>query len=131
MSSSVELRTPFLDYELVEFMSSLSNKSRFGENNKFTKKILRNYCKGLIPESILNRKKQGFSIPIYSWLEDKDFNKKLFKSLKRGNIEKFFNLDEISNIFKRSLSGNFIAQQQSWNLYILEKWLEEWKKNYI
>lgn len=131
MSSSVELRTPFLDYELVEFMSSLSNKSRFGENNKFTKKILRNYCKGLIPKSILNRKKQGFSIPIYGWLEDNDFNKELFKSLKRGNIEKFFNLDEISNIFKRSLSGNFIAQQQSWNLYILEKWLEVWKKNYI
>ena len=131
MSSSVELRTPFLDCELVKFMSNLSYKSRFGEKNLYTKKILRNYCKDLIPESILNRKKQGFTIPIYSWLEDENFNKKLFKSLKRGNLENFFHLDEISNIFKKSLSGNFIAQQQSWNLYILERWLEVWKKNYI
>ena len=131
MSSSVELRAPFLDYKLIEFMSSLSNKSRFGEKNIFTKKILRNYCKDLIPESILNRKKQGFSIPIYNWLEDENFNKKLFNSLKGGNLQEFFNLDEISNIFKKSLSGNFIAQQQSWNLYVLERWLVVWKKNYI
>ena len=66
MATSLETRAPFLDGDLMELAFSMPGhlKIRNGER----KWILKQAMKGVLPDSILNRKKEGFSIPIKHWL---------------------------------------------------------------
>jgi asparagine synthase (glutamine-hydrolysing) len=68
MSVSLEGRDPFLDHRIVEFALRLPMefKYRDGQPKYLLKKILARY----LPEHLFNRPKQGFAIPIYSWLHD-------------------------------------------------------------
>ena len=74
MASSIESRCPLLDYRIVEFIMSLPSSYKIDE--KFTKKILRDSTRGIVPEEILQRTdKQGFHAPNDKWVEyiDKSF----------------------------------------------------------
>ena len=65
MAHSLEVRTPFLDYEFVEWASSLpaSVKLKGGEGKHVLKEALR----PLLPEEVLFRKKMGFAVPLDVW----------------------------------------------------------------
>lgn len=66
MAHGVECRMPFMDYRLVEFVFSLPNSSRVGGG--YTKRVLREAVKGVVPESIRSRRtKIGFNAPIVDW----------------------------------------------------------------
>lgn len=69
MATSVEARVPFLDHKLVEFAMSIPSalKYRGGE----TKYILKRALKGIIPDRVLQRPKQGFGVPINEWMLDR------------------------------------------------------------
>lgn len=61
MAASLEVRVPLLDHEWVELAASLPTELRFN------KAILREAMTGILPESILHRKKKGFSVPLLDW----------------------------------------------------------------
>jgi len=65
MGVSLEGRVPFLDHKFVELAMSIpeSVKLRNGE----LKHILKRSVRGLIPDELIDRKKQGFGLPIYEW----------------------------------------------------------------
>lgn len=67
MAHSLEVRFPFLDHTLLEF--ALTNPSSMnivdGHNGK---SILKEALRGLVPEDVMFRKKQGFSLPYTDWL---------------------------------------------------------------
>jgi asparagine synthase (glutamine-hydrolysing) len=66
MTSGVECRMPFMDYRLVEFVFSLPLDSLIGHG--FTKRILRESMRGLMPERVrTNRRKTGFNAPFAAW----------------------------------------------------------------
>jgi asparagine synthase (glutamine-hydrolysing) len=66
MRNSIEIRMPFLDYRIVRYVFSLPMQSKLGGG--FTKRILREAMKGILPEPIRNRKlKTGFNAPLQSW----------------------------------------------------------------
>ncbi len=65
MSTSIESRVPFLDHELVEFAARLPERLKL--SGFTTKRILREAMRGLLPESILTRKKMGFPVPFGVW----------------------------------------------------------------
>ncbi len=66
-ASSIETRLPFLDYRLVEKIGTLPLDTKL--NNGWTKFILRNSLKGILPEKIrLRKSKLGFSTPQDSWM---------------------------------------------------------------
>ena len=65
MSTSIESRVPFLDHVLVEFASRLPERLKL--SGFTTKRILREATRGLLPESILTRKKMGFPVPFGIW----------------------------------------------------------------
>jgi asparagine synthase (glutamine-hydrolysing) len=65
MSTSIESRVPFLDHELVEFAARLPERLKL--SGFTTKRILREAVRGLLPESILTRKKMGFPVPFAVW----------------------------------------------------------------
>jgi asparagine synthase (glutamine-hydrolysing) len=69
MGVSLEGRVPFLDHKFVELAMSIPTavKSRGGE----LKHILKRAVRGLIPDEIIDRKKQGFGVPVSEWFTDK------------------------------------------------------------
>jgi asparagine synthase (glutamine-hydrolysing) len=73
MGVGLEGRVPFLDYKFVEY--SMSIPSKLKTKRGVLKYILKKAVRGVIPDNIINRKKQGFSVPVYEWFFDKLGNK--------------------------------------------------------
>jgi asparagine synthase (glutamine-hydrolysing) len=69
MGVSLEARVPFLDHKLVELGMSIPEavKTRHGE----LKHILKMGVRGLIPDELIDRKKQGFGVPVFEWFLDR------------------------------------------------------------
>jgi len=65
MGNSLEVRTPFLDYELVNFVFSLP--SRFKIDSKIRKRILQDSFREVLPAELYNRPKKGFEVPLLKW----------------------------------------------------------------
>jgi asparagine synthase (glutamine-hydrolysing) len=66
MANSLELRSPFLDYRLVEFAASLPiNLKLRGTTKKY---LLKKMLAGRLPAKMIDRKKRGFNAPIAFWL---------------------------------------------------------------
>ncbi len=66
MWHSLEVRVPFLDHKLVEFVATIPSQLKLNGWEK--KHILIKSLEGILPDSILRRRKQGFSIPLGAWL---------------------------------------------------------------
>lgn len=69
MGVSLEGRVPFLDHKLVEFAMGIPEALK--TKNGTLKYILKRAVRGLIPDEIVDRKKQGFGVPIYEWFFDR------------------------------------------------------------
>ena len=66
MANSLEIRVPFLDTVLVDYVLSIGQKLKFGE---FNKQILVDVSKDILPKEIFDRKKMGFVLPLEKWLK--------------------------------------------------------------
>lgn len=69
MGVSLEGRVPFLDYKFVEY--ALSIPSKLKTKNGQLKYMLKRAVRGVIPDKMIDRKKQGFGVPVYEWFFDK------------------------------------------------------------
>ena len=68
MTASVEVRMPFMDYRIVTFLMSIPWQSKM--RNGYTKSILRDALKDIMPKEIVERKsKIGFSAPLNNWIQ--------------------------------------------------------------
>lgn len=68
MATGLEARVPFLDHKLIEKLIDIPKKIKF--KDKKLKIILKDCIKSLLPASIINRKKQGFGLPLKEWFSD-------------------------------------------------------------
>ncbi|MFZ2202396.1 MAG: asparagine synthase (glutamine-hydrolyzing) [Microgenomates group bacterium] len=66
MANSVELRSPFLDYKLTELI--LGSRQAINAYNKPEKYWLKKAMKGILPDEVMRRKKQGFTPPVSIWI---------------------------------------------------------------
>jgi asparagine synthase (glutamine-hydrolysing) len=97
MATSLEVRVPFLDYELVELCARIPASMKF--KNLTTKYILRKTLKkyNFLPENIIYRGKQGYSIPVKNWL--------------RGELRGYMvDLFKKSPVIRENISGNYLDQ---------------------
>lgn len=115
MANSLEVRAPFLDVDLVEFVLNLPWQLRFKKGN--SKYCLRQACSYLWPDAIQNRLKQGFNSPINFWLERADV-----KSLIDRVIDSSSPLNHL--LPKVSEEFNLLDFQDKWNILCLGLWLE-------
>lgn len=69
MGVSLEGRVPFLDKEFVRM--ALSIPTRVKTKGQCSKYILKKAVRGLIPDQLIDRKKQGFGVPVYEWMFDR------------------------------------------------------------
>jgi asparagine synthase (glutamine-hydrolysing) len=65
MGVSLEARVPFLDHKFVELVMGIPSAMK--TKNSTLKYVLKNAVRGLIPDAIIDRKKQGFGVPVYEW----------------------------------------------------------------
>lgn len=69
MGVSLEGRVPFLDHKFVELAMSIPSKMK--TKNGTLKYLLKKAVRGVIPDELIDRRKQGFGVPVYEWLFDK------------------------------------------------------------
>jgi asparagine synthase (glutamine-hydrolysing) len=123
---SIEARTPFLDYRLVE--RSLSLPSGKIIKNGTTKYILREAMKDSIPASIYGRKdKTGFETPQNDWFRQKNFQSYITslissESFRSRNI---INVMKINNLYNNHLSQKSNRANEIWKIIHLENWYRE------
>jgi asparagine synthase (glutamine-hydrolysing) len=68
MGTSLEGRVPFLDHKFVEFAMGIPERVK--TNNGTLKHILKKSVRGLVPDELIDRPKQGFAVPVREWLFD-------------------------------------------------------------
>nr|MBP3725141.1 asparagine synthase (glutamine-hydrolyzing) [Campylobacter sp.] len=123
MSVSLESREPLLDYRVIEFVATLPNHYKINGTNK--KYILKSIAHDLIPQSLLDRPKQGFAIPIKDWLAG-DLKEIVFDELSEENIKKMGILDyKYVNKLKNNLSNDYYTTKV-WFLLMFSLWQKQW-----
>lgn len=123
MAFSLETRVPFLDYRLVEFALSLDSKYKI---DKFiNKKIVRDYAKEIIPDSVLNRKdKMGFISPQESWQKN-ELKSEIGRAFDYIESNGLLNLDKdfILSKYKSYIDGKNNDWPFIWRVFCLYRWL--------
>ncbi len=127
MYNALEVRAPFLDFELVEFACNLpySYKCR----NLRTKFILKQLMKDKLPKGIVFRSKKGFGIPLARWLrgELKEFCNEVL-SEKNINQEGIFDYGYIRQLKEEHFSSKKNNHKQLWTLMVWQMWRDKWAK---
>jgi asparagine synthase (glutamine-hydrolysing) len=125
MAYSVEIRSPFLDYRIIEFARKLPISYRYIKNRK--KRILRDILKLYIPEQIFNHPKKGFSIPLGKWIRE-ELHDEFLINLSDDFLNKVHNLNVIhfKEMLKLHLEGSHDFSSYIWRVYVLSKWLQEY-----
>jgi asparagine synthase (glutamine-hydrolysing) len=119
MANSLEVRVPFLDHELFEYVFSLDEGTYYKKEQ--TKYLLYENIKKHLPTEILNRKKQGFVGPDSYYMDREWYAKQLNKSkLVEYNL---INQSYIDNLLKESYNWKL------WKILIMEKWFQQWMCN--
>lgn len=132
MANSIELRTPFLDYRIVEWAWRLAPRLKVGPDaaGRYSGKlILRNYARSRLPATIIDRPKMGFPVPVYNWLSNQlsDWAKDILGA--RARVRDWFHdhaIDEVLREGTRS-DANSQARHRLWNFLVLEQWMQSWK----
>ena len=121
MASALEVRVPFLDYKLVEYVLGVSDTHKFPHTPK---KLLTDSLQGLLPPEIIQRKKMGFVLPWSVWMRSE------LKSFCEENLLELeslhFNMQAVDLLWKAFLNGNpTVSWSRIWPLVSLGNW----KKN--
>ena len=117
MANSLEVRVPFLDHELVNFMLGLHPSVYFRWNTP--KSLLHKYLKGRVPNSILQRKKQGFVGPDAYYAQPEPYRKELPNG---ALIQQGILRPEALN----KLLNEPDTHWHLWKLLVLEHWVRRW-----
>jgi asparagine synthase (glutamine-hydrolysing) len=120
MSHSVEVRCPYLDYRIIEFSNRLPGTLKI--KNGINKYIHKKAMEKLLPGDILQRPKEGFVQPIYSWMHSslKEWTCRQLDQLS----ESIFNLDYVENLKMQFESGNSANNAKIWNLVCFSLWFK-------
>ena len=127
MKNSLEIRSPFLDPNLVELANSLPFS--FKLKGFTTKYILKKLMEDKLPGSIVYRKKKGFGIPLSRWLRNelKEFCDGLLSEEKIKN-QGLFNYDYIARLKQEHFDENKNNRKKLWTLMAFMIWYEKYMK---
>ncbi|MFN4122000.1 MAG: asparagine synthase (glutamine-hydrolyzing) [Flavobacteriales bacterium] len=129
MANSLEVRVPFLDYEVVNFAFSLP--SHYKVNRQGRKLIVQDAFRHILPESLYHRPKHGFEVPLLNW-----FRTSLHSRVFDTYLKKEFLIEQ--NIFQPDI-GKMLHQQlhssnpgdvaaKLWALIVFQHWWIKWHK---
>lgn len=119
MAHSLELRVPFLDKEVFKIASKLHPELTV--TNGTTKYALREAMKGIVPESVLYRKKLGFPVPIRHWLKNEMYSwaKQLILT---SETDKYLNKDVVLQLLDAHKDGKGDYSRKIWTVLMFMLW---------
>ena len=130
MSSSLELRCPFLDHNLVEYLFNLPGKYKVGKLNRKqqSKIILKEYLYKKIPDELIFRKKLGFPVPSYDIKEKQDFDF-MFDILNSANCyyQQYFEKKRVIDMLEKircDFLGGYSMRHFFWSMVVYELWFK-------
>jgi len=125
MAVSLEVREPFFDQDLVEFVLAIPDRIK---NPIYPKSLLVESLKPLLPDEIVFRKKQGFVFPWNEWLK-KDLRAFCDQHIRNMADRPFIQGDRLLRYWHRFLHGDRdIRWLEIWLFVVLEYWME---KNHV
>jgi asparagine synthase (glutamine-hydrolysing) len=121
MAASIEARVPFLDHELVAFVSSLPDRCRV--RGRTTKWILRAAARDVLPAPILSQPKVGFRVPVGDWFRGpmRDFLASHLQGA-ASMTRAYFDSGVLDGILAGHWSGKQNSEKLLWSLLNLELW---------
>jgi asparagine synthase (glutamine-hydrolysing) len=123
MSNSLEVRSPFLDKQLVEYTFSLPGKYKIGYFSG--KKLIKEAFKNTLPRWSSSIGKKGFEVPIADWLKGNFFSL-LNDTCSKNSLEKMgiINTKLVNDWKEELISGKRDTSWQLWTLITYRQWLE-------
>lgn len=129
MMNSLEVRSPFLDTKLVEYVYNLPTKFKFSKDQN--KIILKDILAEIFPKEFVYRRKQGFGAPVKNWLKQNSIinliNTKLID--KQSIIYKYLDYNSIQNIVRDFAQNKRNSEHRLWILLCLAIWFDQHKEN--
>ncbi|MDR2345259.1 MAG: asparagine synthase (glutamine-hydrolyzing) [Planctomycetaceae bacterium] len=124
MASSLEARSPLLDYRIAETAIRIPLKYKLaGRVGKF---VLRDTFRDLLPTNIERRRKMGFGVPIDHWFRNELKDKVRDLLLDKKTTERgFFNKKYIQQILNEHFNNQFDHAYRIWSLFVFELWLRK------
>ena len=122
MAVSLEVREPFFDQDLVEFVLAIPDKWK---KPIYPKSLLVESLKPLLPDEIVHRKKQGFLFPWNNWLKNelRAFGDQHIKNMSQ---RPFIREQALLGYWKRFLAGDKnVRWAECWLFIVLDYWLEK------
>lgn len=125
MANSLEIRVPYLDLELVDFLRNIPSRYKF--NGLKTKYLLKKAMAGVLPGQIVRRKKKGFGVPVAFWIKN-ELKDVVFELLSEEKIKKqgLFNHNYISSLLNQHFSNKKDNRKEIWTLLMFELWYKEY-----
>jgi asparagine synthase (glutamine-hydrolysing) len=124
MSHSIEIRNPFLDFNMVNLALSIPSKYKIKDGNP--KYILKKSLERILPHDILYRKKMGFCVPLKEWAGD------IMLEYVDENLHEFcsntgiFNEEGLRKHIIEIKKGNTQYTNNLWTVYFLMAWFKRW-----
>ncbi len=126
MANSLEVRVPFLDYEVVNFVFSLPEEYKI--NQSIRKRILQDAFRDSLPLQLYNRPKKGFEVPLLKWFR-REMKSMIMNDLLSDQFiqsQGVFDPVEINGLKRKLFSSNpGDVHARIWGLVVFQYW---WKK---
>lgn len=129
MLHGLEIRNPFLDYRVVNYALNLDKKEKITRNAQ--KIILRKKFEHLLPKEVFTRKKKGFELPLWKWLNNELHEEIEHKWLSKIFVEQqnIFNYEEVQRLKTKLFSKNpGDSAARVWALIVFQNWYIQNKK---
>ena len=125
MLSSLEVRAPFLDHTLVEFLARVPPTLKL--RGLTTKYLLKQAMAGRLPAGIADREKKGFGIPVAEWLKTA-LREPMLDLLSPDRLRRqgLFEAAEVERLIREHLSGERDRRKQLWTLFVFQLWYQNY-----
>jgi len=125
MANSLQLRTPVMDNEVVDFILKVPARAKLRGRTK--KYIVKKMMAGRLPEHVLKGKKRGFATPIPKWIKGL-LAEPLRRTLGEDNLKKqgFFNPRYVRELIEDHVAGKADYSRHLWGLLLFTLWYERY-----
>jgi asparagine synthase (glutamine-hydrolysing) len=125
MACSLEVRAPFLDVELVEFLARVPSRLKLRRFQ--TKRLLKLAMRDILPRGIATRPKKGFGVPIAAWFKG-PLREALLDELAPDRLRRqgIFDAPIVQRLITEHMAGRRDHRKSLWTLYVFQLWHRRW-----
>ena len=123
MASSLEVRVPFIDHELIGYVAGLAGSLKMDSTRP--KSLLTAAFADVLPRQIVHKQKQGFTLPFQHWLgaELKPTLEESFSAAQSGALAESVDSTAVRSVWDGFLAGK-TSWTRPWSLFVLQRWCQ-------